>query len=181
VPRNVTEGAKQLSEWCRWSTAVETAAIAAVGVLLKTEAGQQTPYAVRICCAVAVICLGVSIALNAFMLGSLPETVQHAEESENIWDREVDFILFELRYWFVANTKLVVFVIGIAALVTAVVWTAVNPPTVKPKRDNEELVGALAGERKGGRESFLTPCPGPLKTAPDPLFFPRSLLPVICT
>ena len=74
MPRDLLEAAKHVGEWCRWSTAVETAAIAAVAVFLKTEPGHITSDCVRMCCAIAVICFALSITLNAFMLGSLPDT-----------------------------------------------------------------------------------------------------------
>jgi len=64
---NQIEGIKLIGEWCKWYAAVDTAAIAAIGALVKFEKGRLSPYA-QYPCVLAVLCFVGSIIFAAWTL-----------------------------------------------------------------------------------------------------------------
>jgi hypothetical protein len=115
-----TEAIKLISEWCKWFSALEVAAIAAIGSAFLKDA--RLSHAVAALLSIAIVLFVGSITITAFALTSLPEAVQDIDPNDSVWDRRVQFLgTWTAPLWRTVNWQLTAFVSGTGSFAAAII------------------------------------------------------------
>jgi hypothetical protein len=122
----LVEGLKLINDWCKWVVTVETFVIGLIGTFFSAK-GATATVVDRALASAAVICFLVSIVGASMLLATLPEIIQSASASENIWMTK-DSVAYRL-FGFTTQTFAVIIALsfggGLAlssSVVVSVIW-----------------------------------------------------------
>jgi hypothetical protein len=112
------EATRLISDWGKWIVTIETAAIAIIGALFRSDHGPVAALA-KVFGTLAIGCFLISITAAAILLLTLPEIAQSLRAGQNIWltRDSVAGRLLRMNTQAFALTESVFFGCGLVALV----------------------------------------------------------------
>ena len=117
-----SEAIKLIGDWAKWIVAVETGAIAAIGIFGK---GAQNRVS-HVAYVGSVGCFALSIMLASMVLLSLPAAVQDIDPHEKVWDRVCAIGPFQPSLRIVVGGQFLLFVVGIGAFAVGVIGSLLS-------------------------------------------------------
>lgn len=124
---NIQYSMSLLSDWAKWLITIETAAIAIVGTLIRSQQNESSRLT-RVLATSTIAFFLLSIAAAALLLLSLPEIALTIQPGTNIWFAK-DIIIgdvFGMNIQSLAILESMGFGIGMvcyASLITASIWS----------------------------------------------------------